>query len=166
MHLKSLVRHPCPVLRAPARASLYGVQGACLRDDCAMLVTEYCEGGNLARNILAHKVSWYRRGRKVRRPRASSAVVGGACSHGGRLVCELSLFVALGLGWAAGCGQGEILLGACMSQRLTAMLPAGHLPALLPCPQIAIDIAKGLVFLHSRRIVHLDLKSPNILLAR
>jgi serine/threonine protein kinase len=32
--------------------------------------------------------------------------------------------------------------------------------------QIAIDIAKGLVFLHSRRIVHLDLKSPNILLSR
>lgn len=33
-------------------------------------------------------------------------------------------------------------------------------------PQIALDIAKGLVFLHSRRIVHLDLKSPNILLSR
>ncbi len=56
---------------------------------------EYCEGGNLARNIRVGKVSWYRRGRKI-----------------------------------------------------------------------AIDIAKGLVFLHSRRIVHLDLKSPNILLAK
>lgn len=32
--------------------------------------------------------------------------------------------------------------------------------------KIALDIAKGLVFLHSRRIVHFDLKSPNILLAR
>ena len=32
--------------------------------------------------------------------------------------------------------------------------------------RIAIDIAKGLVFLHSRRIVHFDLKSPNILLTR
>ncbi len=36
-----------------------------MRDDCAMLVTEYCEGGNLARNIVARKVNWYRRGRKV-----------------------------------------------------------------------------------------------------
>jgi len=32
--------------------------------------------------------------------------------------------------------------------------------------KIAIDVAKGLVYLHSRRIVHFDLKSPNILLAR
>ena len=32
--------------------------------------------------------------------------------------------------------------------------------------KIAIDVAKGLVFLHSRRIVHFDLKSPNILLTR
>lgn len=42
------------------------LQGASLREDCAMLVTEYCEGGNLARNIVARKVNWYRRGRKVR----------------------------------------------------------------------------------------------------
>jgi hypothetical protein len=35
------------------------------------------------------------------------------------------------------------------------------------CPlQIALDVARGLVFLHSRRVVHFDLKSPNILLAR
>ncbi|KAI3429894.1 hypothetical protein D9Q98_010205 [Chlorella vulgaris] len=32
--------------------------------------------------------------------------------------------------------------------------------------KIALDVARGLVFLHSRRIVHFDLKSPNILLAR
>jgi serine/threonine protein kinase len=32
--------------------------------------------------------------------------------------------------------------------------------------QIALDVARGLVFLHSRRIVHFDLKSPNILLTR
>ncbi|GAB4815748.1 hypothetical protein N2152v2_002794 [Parachlorella kessleri] len=32
--------------------------------------------------------------------------------------------------------------------------------------KIAMDVAKALVFLHSRRIVHFDLKSPNILLSR
>ena len=32
--------------------------------------------------------------------------------------------------------------------------------------RIAADVARGLAFLHGRRIVHFDLKSPNILLAR
>eukprot|EP00891_Asterochloris_glomerata_P008483 jgi/Astpho2/8483/Aster-05527 len=32
--------------------------------------------------------------------------------------------------------------------------------------RIAIDIAKGLHFLHSRKIVHFDMKSANVLLAR
>ncbi|GAB4814550.1 hypothetical protein N2152v2_001596 [Parachlorella kessleri] len=32
--------------------------------------------------------------------------------------------------------------------------------------KIALDVAKGLVFLHSKRIIHFDLKSPNILLGR
>lgn len=31
---------------------------------------------------------------------------------------------------------------------------------------IAIDVLRGLHFLHSKRIVHMDLKSPNILLTR
>ena len=30
---------------------------------------------------------------------------------------------------------------------------------------VALDVARGLHFLHSRQIMHLDLKSPNILLA-
>lgn len=32
--------------------------------------------------------------------------------------------------------------------------------------QIGLDVARGLVHLHSKNVVHLDLKSPNILLAR
>ena len=31
--------------------------------------------------------------------------------------------------------------------------------------QIALDIAKGLIYLHSKQIAHLDLKSPNVMLA-
>ena len=39
--------------------------------------------------------------------------------------------------------------------------------ALLACrgASIALDIAKGIHFLHSHKIMHLDIKSPNILLA-
>ena len=44
--------------------------------------------------------------------------------------------------------------------------PVACTATVLPPPQIAVDIAKGLVFLHSKRIIHFDLKSPNILLAR
>lgn len=57
----------CLSARCPSSMCAPHMQGACLREDCAMLVTEYCEGGNLSRNILARKVSWYRRGRKVGR---------------------------------------------------------------------------------------------------
>jgi serine/threonine protein kinase len=88
-------RREVAILKACRDPNIVAFLGACMHDDCAMLVTEYCEGGNLARNIVASKVTWYRRGRRI-----------------------------------------------------------------------ALDIAKGLVFLHSRRIVHLDLKSPNILLSR
>lgn len=41
------------------------VQGASLGPDNTMLVTEYCEGGNLCNNIAAGRVTWFRRGRKV-----------------------------------------------------------------------------------------------------
>ena len=33
-------------------------------------------------------------------------------------------------------------------------------------PQVALDVARALVYLHARRIVHLDLKSANVLLTR
>ena len=35
------------------------------------------------------------------------------------------------------------------------------LPVLGKGKQIALDVARGLAFLHSQHVVHLDLKSPN-----
>ncbi len=43
------------------------LQGANLNSEQSMLVTEYMEGGSLLQNITAGRVSWYQRGRKVRR---------------------------------------------------------------------------------------------------
>lgn len=37
-------------------------------------------------------------------------------------------------------------------------LPCGR------CGQVALDVARGLAFMHGRRLVHFDLKSANILL--
>ena len=34
------------------------------------------------------------------------------------------------------------------------------------CVQIALDLARALVYLHSKRLVHLDVKSSNVLLSR
>jgi serine/threonine protein kinase len=71
-------RREVAILKACRDPNIVAFLGACLRDDCAMLVTEYCEGGNLARNILAHKVTWYKRGRKV-----GGGGVGGVEGQGG-----------------------------------------------------------------------------------
>jgi Protein kinase domain len=49
---------------------------------------------------------------------------------------------------------------------LMANIAAGRINWWRRGRKIAIDVAKGLCFLHARRIVHFDLKSPNILLAR
>lgn len=69
--------------------------GAVISADQTMLITEYMEGGNLARNLGVGKVGWYKRGKSI-----------------------------------------------------------------------ALEVARGLVYLHSRRIIHMDMKSANILLSR
>ncbi|KAL4437441.1 hypothetical protein ABPG75_004580 [Micractinium tetrahymenae] len=88
-------RREVAILRACRDVNIVQFIGAHLGPDQTMLVTEYLEGGNLANNISAGRVTWYRRGKKI-----------------------------------------------------------------------ALDVGRGLVFLHSKRVVHLDIKSPNVLLAR
>ena len=41
-----------------------------------------------------------------------------------------------------------------------------QIPVMHRGKNVAIDILRGLHFLHAKRIVHMDLKSPNILLTR
>lgn len=70
-------------------------------------------------------------------------------------------------------------LGASIMHRqiaiVTELMPLGDLHTALSSRRvqwgprglrIALDVARGLAFLHRRRIAHLDLKSPNILLGR
>ncbi|KAL4419356.1 hypothetical protein ABPG77_001583 [Micractinium sp. CCAP 211/92] len=83
------------ILRACRDPNIVAFLGASLLPRSTMLVTEYCDGGNLTRNLMAGRVTWHKRGKKI-----------------------------------------------------------------------ALDVARGLTYLHSRRIIHFDLKSPNILLAR
>ncbi|KAL4424194.1 hypothetical protein ABPG75_001495 [Micractinium tetrahymenae] len=83
------------LLRACRDTNILQFQGCCFKGGETLLVTEYCEGGNLAHNLRARTVGWYRRGKKI-----------------------------------------------------------------------ALDVARALVYLHSRRIIHLDIKSANVLLTR
>lgn len=156
-------------------------QGAALREESTMLVTEYCEGGNLANNIAAGRVTWYRRGRKVCAAPGREGEAGKLTAAGHRDVCRetrLSAFarkvggaVALAIPW---CSPHHLTTtppppphphpptrAHTHTQHTKKKLPKNSAP-----PKIALDVAKALVFLHSRRIVHFDLKSPNILLAR
>ena len=49
---------------------------------------------------------------------------------------------------------------------LAANRQAPHLRRVPAVLQIALDVARALVYLHSRRIIHLDIKSANVLLTR
>ncbi|KAI7838603.1 hypothetical protein COHA_007611 [Chlorella ohadii] len=53
------------LLRACRDPNVVAFLGACIQSDRTMLVTEYCDGGNLTRNLMAGRVTWYRRGKKV-----------------------------------------------------------------------------------------------------
>ncbi|KAI7839307.1 hypothetical protein COHA_007005 [Chlorella ohadii] len=54
----------------------------------------------------------------------------------------------------------------CEGGSLSANLAAGKISWYRHGKQVALDIARGLVFLHSRGIIHFDLKSQNVLLDR
>lgn len=64
-HPSSHVVHTLPGL-SPLPPFTPALQGCCFKDGETLLVTEYCEGGNLAHNLRARTVGWYRRGKKVK----------------------------------------------------------------------------------------------------
>jgi serine/threonine protein kinase len=86
---------------------------------------------------------------------------------------------SLGLrGWCGRvCEQGRrskdrhadncVLLPRCRAKQTEDSLSAS-VPPFTPGlgRRIAVDVARGLHYLHNRRIVHLDLKSPNVSAAR
>ena len=104
------------------------------------------EGGNLTHNIRAKKVNWYRRGKRVSCCCAHCTCAERTCMH----ACMQQRWV-----WHTNNACDVCCLpplrAACCRCRLA---------------QIALDVARALVYLHSKRIVHLDIKSPNILLSR
>lgn len=78
-----------------------------------------------------------------------------ARQEGGRLLCRLSFFL-LG-SWAPG-------VALALQRYLALRLLTLHTP--IPSAQVALDVARALVYLGHKRIVHLDLKSANVLLTR
>jgi serine/threonine protein kinase len=57
--------HEISILRACRDTNILQFQGACRQGSRLLLVTEFMEGGNLAHNLRAKKVSWYRKGKKA-----------------------------------------------------------------------------------------------------
>ncbi|KAL4443807.1 hypothetical protein ABPG75_011544 [Micractinium tetrahymenae] len=59
-----------------------------------------------------------------------------------------------------------LVLELCEGGALSANLAAGRVGWYKRGKQVAVDVARGLAYLHGRRLIHLDLKSGNILLDR
>lgn len=109
-----------------------------------VLVTEFMVGGDLY-NVIGHDLdrtfSWYRR-------------------HGLRLLPAppLGLLCSESLPPQRNTDSG--------SEENGLDVPASRCWDACRGQQVALDVVRGVVHMHARKVVHLDLKSANILLAR
>ena len=63
-------------------------------------------------------------------------------------------------GWVwEGSGTPGVSADACSARQCCLLTPLLSRPTLRSGRQYALDVARGLAFLHSRRILHLDVKS-------
>ena len=103
------------------------------------------QGGNLMNNIAAGRVSWYRRGRKVRIGHRDWQVPAGTAAGDAM--------------WLALWNCARLFSRVCPSTKLhlpchTMCVSTANCKPLAFMLQVALDVARGLVFLHSKRIVH------------
>ena len=112
---------------------------------CCAVVTEYCRGGTL-RDAVA-------RGDLSLRPPGSSGGSSGAGQH---------LIAAAGGAAAAGAPAAAAAAGA--GAALAAPPVLSHVPDLALLRGVLLQVAQGAHFLHSRRVVHGELRADNVLL--
>ena len=112
-----------------------------------VLVTEYMVGGDLY-NVIGHDLdrtfSWYRR-------QGPPLLLQPQLCYWGLLCSELFLPQINTDSRSSGNGLD---------------LPASSCWDACRGQQVALDVVRGVVHMHARKVVHLDLKSANILLAR
>ena len=153
--------------------------GACFDEGSAMLVTEFMAGGNLfdaIGNDRSGKLCWYQRWGAPARPAqpASSCHIPMRRMACNAVVHAVARSAASGRFWhvhAASWDQGLVVMAWPGSQEVLTKCYRGEgtesqRGCLLGCRgrKIAMDVARGMDKMHSRHIIHLDLKSPNILL--
>ncbi len=126
--------------------------GASMTEQEVVIVTELMQGGTLWRALHSGKVTWYKRwavGWLVGWVAGWLEWSGGVCwirQEGGHCIVlrEEVPDACLSLDNTPPCSAGALLCSSLLCRGL----------------RIAIDVARGLDYLHRRNIVHLDLKSP------
>lgn len=157
--LATCVRLADPAACHPAACHPTCLQGAFVQQDEASgegqlcLVTEFMEGGSLVRHAL--QACWARCHCRAARGAHHSSTARGA---------HQSFTAGLGAYWAGFQPSRPGPHPACSPQQ--ANIRHGRVSWWYHGQRIATDLARALAFLHSRRLVHLDVKSSNVLLSR
>ena len=155
-------RRETATLRSLRDRNIVAFVGACLRDGCSVLLTEYCPRGDLYRALAADG----RAGAS-----ASAAAGAGPSEDSGEGAPTPTAALA---------GSTSVRSGAAATA--AAAVPGGRRFTWTPSYtaaarggarrragtglnwSVAADVSRGLAYLHDRRIVHLDVKSANVLL--